>query len=190
MRGPGFRRDLDVRRTWKCPACGSELRVGGDVSTVRCDCQPAGVWMRIQSERNAVPREPRPASPPEIPVADFQLTEEELATPLEGRVRRRMPLPPPPQDQRRGPGQRSPQEPPRDAHQEPPVVAEGPAETSSRPQRKKERPPRERGRSDPGNRPPDKAASIPPVAPASGPQQPPPHAPKLDADDPFADGLE
>lgn len=189
MRGPGYRRDLDVRRTWKCPACGSELRVGGDVSTVRCDCQPAGVWMRIESERNAVPRPPRPASPPEIPVADFQLTEEELAKPLEGRIRRRMPLPPPAPD-RRGPASRTPNEAPNEGGQQPanPV---GPTETSAsnRPPRK-ERPSRERGRPNAGPRPQDTVSSSPPNSPPAGSQSPAVVEPTPEADEPFAAGLE
>lgn len=61
--------------------------------------------MRIVGERNAVPRAVSVMSAPEIPVADFQLTEEELAKPLEGRVRRRPfgrtgPDAPPPPDRR------------------------------------------------------------------------------------------
>lgn len=89
MKGPGYRRDLDVRRVWRCPACGAERRLSGEYTSVRCGCRPEGVWMQIVSERNAVPRPAASMSVPEIPVAHFQLTEEELAKPLEGRIRLR-----------------------------------------------------------------------------------------------------
>lgn len=142
MRGPGYRRGLDVRRTWKCPACASEVRVGADVTTVRCDCQPAGVWMRIETERNAVPRPLQPASLPEIPVADFQLTEEELSKPLEGRMHRRMPAPEQP-ERRTGRPQPAP------SSQDPdnnPEESTGEQSAPAGRQQKFERPKRERGR--------------------------------------------
>lgn len=89
MKGPGFRRDLDVRRVWRCSGCGRERRVTGQVTSLRCECQPEGRWMTIVHDRLAIPRPPIPMVTPEIPVADFHLTEEELAKPLEGRIRRR-----------------------------------------------------------------------------------------------------
>lgn len=98
MKGPGFRRDLDVRRVWRCPDCGRERRVTGQVTSLRCDCQPEGRWMIIVHDRLAIPRPPTLMVTPEIPVADFQLTAEELAKPLEGRIRRRPNLRQPPED--------------------------------------------------------------------------------------------
>ncbi len=97
MKGPGFRRDLDVRRTWRCPICGTERKLPGDQTAVRCGCRPDGGWMTLVAERNAHPRVVNVMGAPEIPVADFQLTDEELATPLPGRIRRRPEGPPAPE---------------------------------------------------------------------------------------------
>jgi hypothetical protein len=89
MKGPGYRHDLDVRRTWRCPACQRERKVPGDVTSVRCGCQPAGVWMELVGERTVPPRPPAMVSLPEQSVESFQLTEEELARPVPGHIRRR-----------------------------------------------------------------------------------------------------
>lgn len=101
MKGPGYRRDLDVRRVWRCPQCGSERRVAGEVVSVLCPDCSSNTWMRIAVERTAGSQPLGMMAAPEIPVADFQLTEEELATPLEGRIRRR---PPPRPQNEPGPG--------------------------------------------------------------------------------------
>src|SRR5665213_3429047 len=54
MRGPGYRA-LDVRRTWRCPSCGRERKLLGDVTALPCGCQE-GAWMKIVVERNMAPR--------------------------------------------------------------------------------------------------------------------------------------
>jgi hypothetical protein len=46
MKGPGLRLLVDVRRSWKCPRCGYEERVGAEVTTVACPCCP-GIHMRL-----------------------------------------------------------------------------------------------------------------------------------------------
>lgn len=50
MRGPGLRLPLEVRRTWRCPRCGAERKVPGDVVQVRCLCVPDGVTMKLVHE--------------------------------------------------------------------------------------------------------------------------------------------
>ena len=56
MKGPGYKQKLDVRRTWKCPACGKERKLQGDMTSFVCDCQPAGTFMSIVSEKIVAPR--------------------------------------------------------------------------------------------------------------------------------------
>ena len=85
MRGPGFRHDLDVRRTWRCPQCQRERKLPGDVTAVVCVC---GQLMKLAGEWQARLREPRLPTTPELTVASFALTEEELARPLPGRPQR------------------------------------------------------------------------------------------------------
>jgi hypothetical protein len=125
--------------------------------------------MTLIAERNAHPRVVNVMGAPEIPVADFQLTEEELATPLPGRIRRRAPGPPdgPPApegrpDRRPDRGSRQPAKGPAPDAAELPTPGEvdvtpdvevppesNEREPSDRPSR---RPPRERGPQDRGPR--------------------------------------
>lgn len=198
MRGPGFRRDLDVRRLWRCPGCGVERRLSGEHTSLRCHCRPEGVWMQIVGERNAVPRAVSVMSAPEISVADFQLTEEELAKPLEGRVRRRPfgrtgpdgPTPPDRRSENR-PHERS-SELAADAS-ETSEPAASPEEFVAREEHPGGKPRRERKRRNPkpiSEHSPDVEAT------AEFPESTPPSAPKpeldpsIDADDGFAAGLE
>lgn len=78
MRGPGIRLDLDVRRVWRCPQCGKQRRVGGEVTTVTCTC---GKPMQLVEEGRRRFREPQPLASRELTVASFGLTEEELSRP-------------------------------------------------------------------------------------------------------------
>jgi hypothetical protein len=55
MRGPGYKLTGDVRRTWRCPKCGAERKLQGEVTTLVCHCDQL-TWMRIVSERTMVPR--------------------------------------------------------------------------------------------------------------------------------------
>ena len=55
MRGPGYKLSGDVRRTWRCPACGRERKVSGEITTLFCGCQEQA-WMQISAERTMVPR--------------------------------------------------------------------------------------------------------------------------------------
>lgn len=68
MRGPGLRLPLEVRRTWRCPRCGTERKVPGDIVQVRCQCVPDGVTMKlVQEPVSAVLRSlnPKPRHGPE-----------------------------------------------------------------------------------------------------------------------------
>lgn len=63
MRGPGMRLDLDVRRRWRCPKCGSERRLHGSVTAVMCQCAPDAPFMHyVETVRPHRP-EPRPYDP-------------------------------------------------------------------------------------------------------------------------------
>ncbi|HEY0983711.1 MULTISPECIES: hypothetical protein [unclassified Schlesneria] len=55
MRGPGYKTAGDVRRTWRCSQCGRERKLGGEITSLQCDCQPDR-WMQIVSERIQTPR--------------------------------------------------------------------------------------------------------------------------------------
>jgi uncharacterized C2H2 Zn-finger protein len=50
MKGPSGRIKLDVRRFWKCPTCGTVIKMDGDVAQKICKCQKEGVWMKIVEE--------------------------------------------------------------------------------------------------------------------------------------------
>jgi hypothetical protein len=56
MRGPGFRLDLDVRRTWTCPQCGAVRKAMGEVTTLECVACNTGRLMVITGERIVGPR--------------------------------------------------------------------------------------------------------------------------------------
>lgn len=56
MKGPGYKLSHDVRRTWRCPACGTERKLLGDVTSLRCHCRPEGTFMKIVAERTVAPR--------------------------------------------------------------------------------------------------------------------------------------
>jgi hypothetical protein len=47
MKGPGMRLDLDIRRVWRCPACGTEMRGEGKEVGRTCHCTKEGVAMRL-----------------------------------------------------------------------------------------------------------------------------------------------
>lgn len=181
MRGPGVRLDLAVRRVWRCPACQRERRLAGDHTAVRCSCA-AGVWMQIVSERVPIQRPVTSAEARELTVASFKLTEEELATPLPGRVRRRGPNPRTGPD---APGEATPQNgPPGPQHG--PRDSKGPGGNDSSPPPRKPRPPRppkavKRPLSDIAGQPDEPS---PPVR-----EQPTPTKPVQDTDD-FSAGID
>jgi len=60
MKGPGLRLSGDVRRVWRCPACGSERPSGGNVTSLRCGCEKPKRFMQLVEPR----RNPRREQPP------------------------------------------------------------------------------------------------------------------------------
>lgn len=74
MRGPMIRIQNDVRRTWRCPACGYERRAHADQTSIRCHCEKEGPFMKLVE----APRKPRPE--PEILPPYFEYDEEEVST--------------------------------------------------------------------------------------------------------------
>jgi len=71
MKGPGYKVSHDVRRTWRCPACGREQKLAGDVTSLMCSCREGGVFMTIVAERTVAPRPWAPPSDTEIRAATF-----------------------------------------------------------------------------------------------------------------------
>lgn len=64
MRGPYQRLKYDLRRTFECPACKSQVRAGGERTSVLCRCQTQlepgeRQWMRLLSEGDSRPYVPR-----------------------------------------------------------------------------------------------------------------------------------
>lgn len=56
MKGPGYKLSHDVRRTWRCPACGTERKLEGDITSLICNCRSEGTFMTIVMERTVAPR--------------------------------------------------------------------------------------------------------------------------------------
>lgn len=56
MKGPGYKLSHDVRRTWRCPACGTERKLEGDITSLKCNCRTEGTFMTIVVERTVAPR--------------------------------------------------------------------------------------------------------------------------------------
>lgn len=63
MRGPGMRIDFDMRRIWRCPACGSERRAEGKITSLRCNCSSGPTMMKLIEPQRWRPPEQRPADP-------------------------------------------------------------------------------------------------------------------------------
>ncbi len=55
MRGAGLRLNNDVRRLWRCPACGAERKVGAFVTTVSCQCAERPAMKLIEMMRHERP---------------------------------------------------------------------------------------------------------------------------------------
>jgi|GEM_PF-3540526 len=73
IKGPGLRIEMDVRRCWRCPACGREARVPAWETALRCACRSPGVWMKL------IEPTPRPTpyvAPPLYDDADTHAPEE------------------------------------------------------------------------------------------------------------------
>jgi hypothetical protein len=57
MRGAGLRLNNDVRRIWRCAACGAERRAGAFVTSVRCECAGNPTMNLIEGRRLERPLE-------------------------------------------------------------------------------------------------------------------------------------
>ena len=79
MRGAGQRLDNDVRRVWKCAACGAERKVGAQVTTVRCQCAGRPAMKLVEAMRRE-----RPLKEPTSPYLEFVFEPGELAPPRSG----------------------------------------------------------------------------------------------------------
>lgn len=71
MKGPGHKQKLDVRRTWKCPACGKERKLPGDMTALLCDCRESGTFMTIVAEKIVAPRPYQPLNEHDIRSSEF-----------------------------------------------------------------------------------------------------------------------
>ena len=71
MKGPGHKQKLDVRRTWKCPACGKERKLPGDMTTLLCECREGGTFMAIVMEKIVAPRPYQPLNEHDVRSAEF-----------------------------------------------------------------------------------------------------------------------
>ncbi len=56
MKGSGYKLTHDVRRTWRCSACGTERKLEGDITSLKCNCRAEGTFMTIVVERTVAPR--------------------------------------------------------------------------------------------------------------------------------------
>ena len=50
MKGPSLHHELKVLRVWKCPACGRNVRTGGEVTVRTCDCNDQSQMMYSAAE--------------------------------------------------------------------------------------------------------------------------------------------
>ena len=71
MKGPGYKLSHDVRRTWRCPACGFERKLVGDVTSLVCNCRPEGTFMSIVAERTVAPRPLQVPSEKDVRSSEF-----------------------------------------------------------------------------------------------------------------------
>jgi hypothetical protein len=58
-----MRLDLDVRRRWRCPACGAERKTAGDVTSVACQCSAEAPLMHFVEVSRLRRPEPKPYDP-------------------------------------------------------------------------------------------------------------------------------
>ncbi len=141
MKGPGYKTSLDIRRTWKCPACGVERKQLGDVTTMTCTCREGGTFMAIITEKIVAPRPYQPLNENDVRSAAFGIDDMPVLEPHPSTI----PAP-------RTPARRSYGEPPANNAEPQPAAADAPATVSAKanvterpattaPSRSKESPP-------------------------------------------------
>ena len=123
MKGPGHKQKLDVRRTWKCPVCGRERKLQGDVTTLMCDCRDGGVFMAIVTEKIVAPRPFQPLNERDIRSSEFGIEDMPVLLPHPSS------LPVPRTNARRAYG-----EPPPKNEESPPVTVSAPPATETPPE--------------------------------------------------------
>ena len=76
MRGAGLRLNVDVRRHWRCPACGAERRLPATVTSVRCVCSGNPHLQLVEGQR----RDRTPVPLPDM-VLEFDLSNDPVTIP-------------------------------------------------------------------------------------------------------------
>lgn len=76
MRGAGLRLNIDVRRLWRCAACGAERKVGAEVTTVDCQCAGRPTMKLVEGMRRE-----RPLKELTTTYMEFEFEPGELAPP-------------------------------------------------------------------------------------------------------------
>ena len=59
------------KRKIKCPACGKERKLPGDMTTLICDCRDGGTFMAIVTEKIVAPRPYQPLNEHDVRSAEF-----------------------------------------------------------------------------------------------------------------------
>ena len=189
MKGPGYKTSLDVRRTWKCPSCGIERKLLGDVTTMTCNCRDGGVFMAIITERIVAPRPFQPLNEADVHSAEFGIEDMPVLLPHPSTI------PAPRTPARRSYGEPAKAEEPRPSSVDAPATNDNPQAAAA--PRPASTPPRPRESKEP-NEPPTATRSVPPstTAPAvpatvSAAIKPdsPPTAPATEPDDDWGEGI-
>lgn len=76
MRGAGLRLNVDVRRHWRCAACGADRRLPATVTSVKCICTGNPQMQLLEGQR----RDRMPTPPPDM-VLEFDLSDEPVTIP-------------------------------------------------------------------------------------------------------------
>lgn len=103
MRGPGYKLSGDVRRTWRCPSCGRERKLLGEITSLACICAD-NPWMQIVAERTIEPRPLQRPSDVERRPIDFGIEppprapEKPEATIIKSAISKEPEITPPPVD--------------------------------------------------------------------------------------------
>lgn len=189
MKGPGYKTSLDVRRTWKCPACGVERKLLGDVTTMTCGCRDGGVFMAIITERIVAPRPFQPINETDVRSAVFGIEDMPVLLPHPSTI------PAPRTPARRSYGEPAKAEEPRPSSVEAPVPNDSPKAAAA--PRPASAPPRPRELTEP-NAPPAATRPAPPsmatppaiaTAPAAIKPDSEPTTPATEPDDDWGEGI-
>ncbi|MCX7410208.1 MAG: hypothetical protein DWH84_06220 [Planctomycetota bacterium] len=191
MKGPGYKTSLDVRRTWKCPSCGIERKLLGDVTTMTCNCRDGGVFMAIITERIVAPRPFQPLNEADVHSAEFGIEDMPVLLPHPSTI------PAPRTPARRSYGEPAKAEEPRPSSVDAPATNDNPQAAAAAAPRPASAPPRPRESKEP-NAPPDTTRPAPPsmaappaiaTVPAAIKPASPPTTPATEPDDDWGEGI-